>query len=85
MLTQMPQRGTNGTPRRVDSGKQEEEKPSHDLLIIHGLPVDFSVNEVRDDVIERVLTARFHILTEVIENFFGCSLGDIHVIGPNFE
>src|SRR5665213_3198227 len=70
VVGQMPDRRTDGGPRRVDAGDEDEDHRPEDVLHRQVLPVKFHVQQVRREVVARVGDVVFHLGHEVLFDWF---------------
>jgi hypothetical protein len=55
VLGEVPQRRSDGRPRRVDPGDEQQHDHAADHVVVHRLPVDLHVQEVAGEIVTGVL------------------------------
>ena len=78
---QVPERGPDGAPRRVDPGDQDQSGDAEDEAVLEGRPVDFGLEELAEQVIPRSVPPDLQLGHEIVEQTLGGGDAALGIIG----
>ncbi len=78
---QVPQRGADGAPRRVDAGNEHQRRHAEHDPVVHRLPVDLGGEQLAQEVVTRVPAPVLELAQEVVEQALGAALAPLGIVG----
>ena len=81
MGRQVPERGPDGAPRRVDPGDQDQGGDAEDEAVLERRPVDLGLEQLAEQVIPRSVPPDLQLGHEIVEQTLGGGDAALGIIG----